>query len=243
MVRDGARERHRKLGRADRVGAMSAPPPLTRRVEVHAWVDIACPWCWVAKRRFEDAEIEYGGDVALEYHSFELAPELPADYCSSEADFLQQLYAGTTPAEAEQIMWVVRGTGARLGLAYDFDRVRHTSTFLAHQLLHQAKAGGRQVPMLDVLFSAFFERGLDLRRIDRLVALAGEVDLDLEDTRTALETGRHASAVRGDREVAAAYGVGKIPTYVVGGQPPIHGARRPGVLLAALRTAARNAPG
>jgi hypothetical protein len=67
-------------------------------------------------------ETEYGGDVSLEYHSFELAPELPADYCSSEADFLQFLYAGTTRAGAEQMMWVVRGTGARLGLAYDFDR-------------------------------------------------------------------------------------------------------------------------
>jgi predicted DsbA family dithiol-disulfide isomerase len=32
--------------------------------------------------------------------------------------------------------------------------------------------------VLDVLFSAFFERGCDLRRIDELVALAGEVGLD-----------------------------------------------------------------
>jgi predicted DsbA family dithiol-disulfide isomerase len=58
-------------------------------VEVHAWVDIACPWCWIAKRRFEVAETDYGGDVMLEYHSFELAPDLPADYLSSEADFLE----------------------------------------------------------------------------------------------------------------------------------------------------------
>jgi predicted DsbA family dithiol-disulfide isomerase len=215
----------------------------TRPVEVHAWLDIACPWCWIAKRRFEEAEIEYGGDVSLEYHSFELAPELPADYCSSEADFLQLLYAGTTRAEAEQMMWVVRGTGARLGLAYDFDRVQHTSTFLAHQLLHRAKADGRQVPMLDVLFSAFFERGRDLRRTDELVALAGEVDLDPADTRTALETGRYVRAVRADRELAAEHGVGKIPTYVVAGHPPIHGAKRPAVLLEALRTAGGDAGG
>ena len=95
--------------------------------------------------------------------------------------------------------------------------------------------------MLDVLFSAFFERGRDLRRIDELAALAGEVDLDPTDTRTALQTGRYADAVRADRELAAAYGVEKIPTYVVGGQPPIHGAKRPAVLLEALRAAAGNA--
>jgi hypothetical protein len=50
--------------------------------------------------------------------------------------------------------------------------------------------------MLGVLFSAFFERGRDLRRIDELVALAGEVDLDPADTRAAPATGRYADAVR-----------------------------------------------
>ena len=120
----------------------------------------------------QEAETEYGGEVTLEYHSFELA-DLPADYLSnSEADFLQFLYAGTTREEAEQMMWVVRFTGARLGLSYDFDGVQHTSTFLAHQLLHHAKANGRQLPMLDVLFSASFQRGRDLRR-DRRARRAG----------------------------------------------------------------------
>jgi predicted DsbA family dithiol-disulfide isomerase len=222
------------------MNAQSTPP---RAVEVHAWVDVACPWCWIAKRRFEAAEAEYGGDVTLEYHSFELAPGLPADYLSSEAEFLQFLYKRTTRNEAEQMMWAVRGTGARLGLSYDFDNVQHTSTFLAHQLLHHAKAHGRQLPMLDVLFSAFFERGRDLRGIDELVALADEVDLDSTGTREVLETGRYAGAVRADRGLAVANGVTKIPTYVVAGQPPIHGAKRPAVLVEALRRAAGNAPG
>ena len=55
--------------------------------------------------------------------------------------------------------------------------------------------------------------------------------------------GRYAKAVRADRELAAGYGVSKIPTYVVAGQPPIHGARRPAIFVEALRTAARDAQG
>ena len=228
---------------ADMVAVVNAQAPPPRPVEVHAWVDVACPWCWIAKRRFEEAETEYGGEVTLEYHSFELAPDLPADYLSSEADFLQFLYAGTTREEAEQMMWVVRGTGARLGLSYDFDGVQHTSTFLAHQLLHHAKANGRQLPMLDMLFSAFFERGRDLLGLDELVALAAEVGLNGAGARTVLETGRYSDAVRADRRLAAAHDVSKIPTYVVAGQPPIHGAKRPAVLVDALRRAAASAKG
>lgn len=215
---------------------------LARPIEVHAWLDVACPWCWIAKRRFEAATTEFGGDVTVEYHSFELAPDLPADYVSSEADFLQFFYQGRTGKEVNQMMWVVKSTGSRYGLAYDFGSVQHTNTFLAHQLLHHAKANDRQLQMLDVLFSAFFERGRDLRGIDELVRLAGEVDLDAADTRMALESGRYAHAVRADREVAAACGVAKIPTYVVEGQPPIHGAKRPAVLVEALRLAAESAP-
>jgi predicted DsbA family dithiol-disulfide isomerase len=223
------------------VGAVNAQATAIRRIDAHAWLDVACPWCWVAKRRFEAATIEYGGDVAVEYHSFELAPDLPADYLSSEADFLQFHYRGRTQAEVEQMMWVVRSTGARLGLAYDFDRVQHTSTFLAHQLLHHAKAGRRQLPMLDVLFSAFFERGRDLRDIDELVALAAEVDLDTATARTMLETRRYADAVRADRDLATTHEVTTIPTYVLPGQPPIQGAKRPALLVEALRAAAASA--
>ena len=53
--------------------------------------------------------------------------------------------------------------------------------------------------MLEVLFSAFFERGRDLRGVDELVALAAEVDLEAGETRTALQTGRYADAARRPR--------------------------------------------
>jgi predicted DsbA family dithiol-disulfide isomerase len=57
-----------------------------------------------------------------------------------------------------------------------------------------------------------------------------------------LQTGQHADAVRADRDLAAACGVTTIPTYVVPGQPPIHGAKRSAVLVEALRAAAARPP-
>ena len=210
----------------------------TTVVAVHAWLDVACPWCWIAKRRFEEATRDFEGEVEVTYHSWELAPKLPADYLSSEVDFLQLLYAGTTPEEAQQKCDLVRSTGAMLGLAYDFDRVQHTNTFLAHQLLHHAKDRGIQKPMLESLFSAFFERGLDLRSVDQLIELAVGCGLDAGSVREGLVSGRYAEAVRADRVLATQAGVTNIPTYVIAGGPPIHGAKRPAVLLAALREAA-----
>lgn len=214
-------------------------------VEVHAWVDVACPWCWIAKRRFDEATAEFatetGTAVEVTYHSWELAPGLPEDYLSTEVDFLQRLYAGTSPEEAQQKCALVTSTGAKLGLAYAFDRVQHTSTFLAHQLLHQAKEHGLQKPVLEALFSAFFEQARDLRGIDELVAIGVACGLEAAEIRDSLATGRFAEAVRADHGLAKEAGVTSIPTYVIAGGEPIHGAKRPAVLLAALRSAAQTA--
>jgi hypothetical protein len=99
---------------SDRVGTVIALAAPARPTEVQAWLDVACPWCWLAQRRFEA------------HHSLELAPDPPADYLSSEADFLQLLHPGMTREEVEQMMRV-RSTGAPLGLAFGFDRVQHAT--------------------------------------------------------------------------------------------------------------------
>jgi predicted DsbA family dithiol-disulfide isomerase len=56
---------------------------MTLAVDVYAWLDIACPWCWIAKRRFGLAVQDYRGPVRIDYRSFELAPHLPDDYLSA----------------------------------------------------------------------------------------------------------------------------------------------------------------
>jgi predicted DsbA family dithiol-disulfide isomerase len=173
---------------------------MTYVIDVHAWLDIACPWCWIAKRRFGLAVEDYGGPVRIDYHSFELAPHLPDDYLSSESDFLQSSHSHHTREQAREMMWIVRSTGVRLGLVYDFARVQHTSTLLAHHLLQHAKAQGMQDAMLEALFAAFFTQGRDLRQIEVLVGIADGVGLDAGDVRRVLISRRYRDAVRADRE-------------------------------------------
>lgn len=63
---------------------MSAP------ITVDIWSDIACPWCYIGKRKFEAGLAEFAGrdEVEVTYHSFELAPDTPVDFDGSEIDFL-----------------------------------------------------------------------------------------------------------------------------------------------------------
>ena len=82
----------------------------------------------------------------------------------------------------------VTGVAAKAGLEYRFDLLQHTNTVKAHELLHFAKAEGRQREMAERLMSAYFTEGRHVGRIDDLVELATEAGLDADAARDELPT-------------------------------------------------------
>ena len=50
-------------------------------MHVEIWSDIACPWCYVGKRRFEAAlaSFDQRDDVRVTWRSFELDPDAPPE--------------------------------------------------------------------------------------------------------------------------------------------------------------------
>ena len=198
---------------------------MSNPVKVDVWSDIACPWCFVGKRRFEQAVARFDGEVEVEYHSFELSPETPVDYAGSEAEFLAQ-HKGLPTQQAEQMLAQMTELAAGEGLAYDFGSLQHANTVLAHQALHHAKAHGKQVELKERLLAAYFEQGLNLNHAAVLADL---------------ESGRHLPAVRADQEQAIEYGIGGVPFYVFDGRLAVSGAQSPDVFVTALERVAREA--
>ncbi len=208
---------------------------MTSSIHVDVWSDIACPWCYIGKRRFEAALATFDGadDVTVTYHSFELSPDTPVDFEGSEVDFLSA-HKGMPKEQVEQMLRQVTTIARDVGLNYDFDAVRHTKTLLAHQALHFAKEHGRQLELVDRLFAAYFEEGRHVGRVDELVALGTEAGLDADALRAALEEGTYADAVTADIAQARAYGIQGVPFYVIGGKYGVSGAQRPEVFTQAL---------
>jgi predicted DsbA family dithiol-disulfide isomerase len=213
--------------------------PALPAIRVDVWSDIACPWCYVGKRRFEAgarafAERTPGApEIAITYRSFELAPDTPVDFQGTEVDFL----AGHKGIPAERVRTMLAdmtSLAAAEGLAYDYDALQHTNTVLAHELLHHARERGLQLEMVERLLAAYFTEGRHVGRVDDLVDLAVEVGLDADDARAALASHRHLEDVRADQAQAVAYGIQGVPFFVIDERYGISGAQDPSVFASAL---------
>lgn len=209
-------------------------------VKVDIWSDIACPWCFVGKRRFETAAAEFaegGGTLEVEYHSFELAPDTPVDFEGTEVDFLVG-HKRMPAAQVETMLAQMTQLASTEGLSYDFDALQHTNTVKAHELLHYAKTQGRQLDMNERLLSAYFEQGRHVGRIDDLADLAEEIGLDRAEVVEALKSGEFLAAVQADKDQAIAYGISGVPFFVIDGKFGVSGAQDPSVFVDVLQKAA-----
>ena len=198
---------------------------MTDVIKVDIWSDIQCPWCYIGKRKFELGVADAGASVAVEYHSFELAPDTPVDFDGTPADYLAK--RGFPRAQVGQMLDRTTGIAASVGLEYHFDRAHQTNTLRAHELIHFAKAEGRQIEMVERLFRAYFTEGGHVGRIEELVDLAGDLGLDRDTAEAALRTNTYLPAVKADIRQAARYGISGVPFFVFNDTYGVSGAQEP----------------
>jgi len=210
---------------------------VSETIKVDIWSDVQCPWCYIGKRKFEAGAALFDGDVEVEYHSFELAPDTPVDFDGSPVDYLSQ-HKSLPVAQVEEMLERVTGIAESVGLHYDYDSVHQTNTVISHELLHYAKAHGRQLEMKERLLKAYFVDGLHVGRIQDLADLAAEIGLDRADVVRALTAHDHLADVKADVAQANAYGIQGVPFFVIDGKYGISGAQDPDTFAQALRQAA-----
>lgn len=197
---------------------------MSEPIKVDIWSDVQCPWCYIGKRKFEAGAAQFGGDVEVEYHSYELAPDTPVDFDGTPVDYLSQR-KGLPIAQVEQMLARVTGIAASVGLDYHYEDVHQTNTVKAHELIHYAKARGRQLDMKERLLKAYFVDGRHVGRIGDLADLAAEIGFDRADVVRALEAKEYLADVKADVAQASEYGIQGVPFFVIDGKYGVSGAQ------------------
>ncbi|MFF9314557.1 DsbA family oxidoreductase [Streptomyces sp. NPDC014748] len=209
------------------------------RVEI--WSDIACPWCYVGKARFEKALAGFAhrDRVEVVHRSFELDPHRAKDDVQPVLTMLTKKY-GMSEAQAQAGEDNLGAQAAAEGLDYRTRGRDHGNTFDMHRLLHLAKEHGRQSELLDALYRANFaeERSVFAEGDERLTELAIAAGLDAGEVRRVLaDPDAYADEVRADEREAAQLGATGVPFFVLDRRYGVSGAQPAEVFAQALAQA------
>jgi predicted DsbA family dithiol-disulfide isomerase len=207
-------------------------------MKVEIWSDVVCPWCYIGKRRFEQAVERFDGEVEVHWRSFELDPQAPATREHTATEHLAAKY-GMSVEQAEASHAQMTELAAQEGLEYHFERARGGNSFDAHRLIHLAAAHGKQGEAQERVMRAYFTDGVAIGDRQALIALGEE--LGLEDARETLESDAYADAVREDEMLAHRIGIQGVPFFVLDRRYGLSGAQPAEVMLQALEKAAESA--
>lgn len=206
-------------------------------MKIEIWSDIACPWCYVGKVRFEKAldAYEHADEVDVVWRSFQLQPDAPRANPGLTAAHLAEKY-GVGLAQAHEMMARVTAVAAEEGLEFHLERALAANTFDAHRLVHLAATHGDLAKgVMMRLMHAYQSEGANVADHETLVGLAAEVGLDEAAARQALAGEAHAEDVRADFARGRAFGVSGVPFFVIDEKHGISGAQPTELFLRALR--------
>lgn len=205
---------------------------------IEVWSDIACPFCYIGKRRLQAALARFPqrDDIRVEWRSFQLQPQLVTDASRRINEYLAAT-KGMPLAQVEQMQARVQEMGAGEGIAFAMDRVVVANTFNAHRLLQWAQAEGRGDAMKERLMRAYFEEGANVDDADTLRALAVEAGLDSAQAATLLAGDGFADEVRRDIAEARQQRISGVPFFVLDRAYAISGAQPPELFDQALARA------
>jgi predicted DsbA family dithiol-disulfide isomerase len=208
------------------------------RIEVVS--DVVCPWCFVGKRRLEQALALVGRgrpdglDVRIAWKPFELNPSLPKDGIDRET-YRRTKFGSLKHSQLLDARLLA--VGESVGIPFAFDKIHRTpNTFDAHRLLWLAETVGRQDQLAEALFRGYFLEGLDVGDHAVLTDLAERSGIPSAATTSLLEGRQGEAEVRSEENRAYQSGIHAVPHFLVEGAPGISGAQAPEIIAAAIKS-------
>jgi len=165
--------------------------------------DPICPWCFIGKARLDAALADRPDHpFAIEYHPFQLNPDMPRDGMDRRA-YLEAKFGGQEGAA--EVYARIDAAARESGIEIDWGKIERTpNTLDAHRLIHWAGIEGRQIAVVSALFRAYFLEGRDIGDRDVLADIADGAELDAAAIRRLLESDADAADLARALERSAA---------------------------------------
>ena len=210
-------------------------------MHVEVWTDVVCPWCYIGKRRLEQALADAGVDARITHRAFQLDPSAVSNG-ERTVEHLAHKY-GVSPAEAEAMMANVAQVAAGVGLEYRLGDTTSGNTADAHRLILWAQEQGQErgQALLEALYDAYFVRALPVFSVDDLIPIAEQAGLNGDAARAMLASDAFCDQVDADQRLARDFGANGVPFFVFDRTYGISGAQPAEVFAATIAKAREGA--
>ena len=215
--------------------------PRVPRLSVDIVSDVMCPWCIIGWLKFQHVMTHFEGrlDFRVQWHPFELNPDMPADGEDAAAHVMRKY--GVSAEQSRANSGKMAGVAADLGFAFNRGPgFRMRNSFDAHRLLtwagaleepEQAEATGVQTALKLALFAAHFTDNRNVSDHDVLADVAASVGLDRNRAVAILASGEFGEMVRTEVAYWAVQNITGGPAFILGGRMMVPGAQDPEVFI------------
>ena len=207
-------------------------------MKIEIWSDIMCPFCYIGKKRFDDAmaQFEHKNEVDVEWKSFMLSPDLVTDPDKNINQMLAE-HKNIPLEEAKGMNDYVTKMASEAGLTYNFDKTVVANSFNAHRFIHFAKQYGKQSEAEERVFSGYFTEGKNIDDAQTLMTFAADLGLDTAKLANVMGSGAYTKDVVADITEAQELGIRGVPFFVLDRKYAISGAQDTATFLDTLEKA------
>ena len=201
------------LARTRSTGPDQRPAPAAA-LHVEVIADLVCPFCYIGKRRLDQAMQAVQGPSDISWYPYQLNPDMPEAGMSLH-DYLSMRFG--SPANVEPILEQLAADALEENIDFRFDRIEHVpNTLRAHQLLYLAETRHHdQSALAEELMTAFFRRGEDIGDPEILVEIGGRHGLLPDDIKRVIEDGSARQIVLSREAQVRSSGIAGVPGFLL----------------------------
>jgi predicted DsbA family dithiol-disulfide isomerase len=210
-------------------------------VHIDVVSDVVCPWCYIGKRRLEEAiALTPDVNVSINWRAYFLNPWIPREGID------RLTYLETKFGSVERYAVIVEriaSAAALEGLVYNPDKIsRQPNTLDCHRLILWSRSATDPGQVKQRLMELYFAEGADLSDAKVLIQAAVDCGMDGDLVRRLLASDAEVDRIEGDANSAKEAGIDGVPCFIFGGSVIVTGAQSPEYLASAIeRTAGRQA--
>ncbi|NWJ50236.1 MAG: DsbA family oxidoreductase [Bacteroidetes bacterium] len=207
-------------------------------MKVEIWSDVVCPFCYLGKKKFENAlaQFEYKDQVEVIWHSFQLDPNSHYQPGVTITDYLVE-HKGYGVEDVKEMNSELKDRGAAVGLTFNFEKALPANTFDAHRVIHLAGINQLQNEAEERLFKAYFTEGQNIEDKETLAKIANEIGLSTNDVADLLAGDRFTDEVKRDIHDSKSLGIKGVPFFLIDEKFSVSGAQESNYFLRALTKA------